>query len=103
MRLLIGVLGGILVLWFAAAVVASANPSFEKIKCWRHYCHPTRHRVICGPNGCYCDPCGRYRIWWNPWNRRSLWYPPLITGRHTVQGGKQPHLLELPAYMLPRA
>ena len=27
MRLLIGVLGGILVLWFAAATVASANPS----------------------------------------------------------------------------
>jgi len=68
MRKLIGALAAILVLILAedlhamplggAVDAVSTFSPVEKITCWRPYCPPARHRIICGRYGCWCDPCG---------------------------------------------
>jgi hypothetical protein len=82
MRKLIATLAAILVLILAGdlhatplAVPAPPEATFspvEKVACpgWRPYCTPGLHRA-CGH--CWCAPCGRYRYWQNPWDRR-WWY-----------------------------
>src|SRR6516225_1794700 len=81
--LLLLIIGTTVIGW---AVMSTAE---AHATCWPHHCPPAKHRIICDRNGCWCNPCGRYRYWWNPWNRRPVCPPPIWWGGAAY--GKQGH------------